>query len=390
MKRRQFITTSAGFAAGALCPLTAIAGSPAFLDDPYYDNKVVRVYDPEITDYRFGGTEVYWRSLKPDVLRRMLNNALLNLTKARDIPEAWKLILQGAATGSLNDSKVAIKVNFNNTIRDINLTLNNSPLMLATLAKSLMSAGIQEDHISFFDCSRPFPETYKNEVRSFGLPELGLFGRGDHLPESGQTIFLSDNEGYPRDGKPAEQYPVPAILTEADFLLNLHLVKIHQTGVTGAMKNLFGISKIVGFYMHHPDTIPFQRGNQLTDISLNEEIRKRARLNIAEFIFGGHTPDTIDRFTNEDFYPRGIPASLILSRSPFYHDTVLYDFIRAEYLTCAPVLERFHSMGPDLWLKNAANRFFGWNYERASYNESKLTDGPRRDLYYKNIDYITI
>lgn len=47
-----------------------------------------------------------------------------------------------------------------------------------------------------------------------------------------------------------------------------------------------------------------------------------SRLNKAEFIFEGHSPDTIDKFENNLFLPDGKPSSLIVSRSQFFHDTI--------------------------------------------------------------------
>ncbi len=394
MKRRQFIAASAGLTAGAICPAPLLATGRFFqtgsLPEPYADNRVIRVYDPKVSGFDFGASEVYWKAIDPAVLEEMLHRGIREVSGTGKVKQAWRLILNGNETESLAGKSIAVKVNFNNTGRDIDRTLNNSPVMLAALAKSLVSAGVQEEDISFFDCSRPFPETFRQAVRSAGLSRVKLAGKGDGLSESGKTIFLSDNAGFPRDGKPTEQYPIPQIMIDSDFLINLHLVKIHQAGVTGAMKNLFGISEIVGFYMHHRDTVPFEKGRHLSDISLNREIRNRARLNIAEFIFGGHTPDTIDRFTNEAFFPGGRPSSLVLSRSPFYHDTVLYDFLRAEYLTCLPVLTRFHTMGPDTWLQNAAGCHLPWKYERGVFTEAMKPGRPGMELAYQQLKYISI
>jgi hypothetical protein len=163
-----------------------------------------------------------------------------------------------------------------------------------------------------------------------------------------------------------------------------------MTGVTGAMKNLFGIAKNVGFYMHYNATKEFTIGNHLPDISLSPEIKDRARLNIGEFIFGGHTPDTIDRFTNDEFFPNGIPGSLIVSRSPFYHDTVLYSFIKAEYETCVPVLKRFKEIGPDTWLKNSSEKYSAWKYEKCKYVQRNKKEKPIMDLSFSEINYISV
>lgn len=393
MKRRDFILKTTAVAANAMLigSLKARASqSPVWEPDPYSDTRVVRVYQPEVSDFHFEESVIYWKRLNEEVLSRMFARGLFGITGHSEASEAWGLILTGKTIQDLTDKKIAIKVNFNNTGRDINTTLNNSPAMMSVLAKSLISAGVKEENICFFDCSRPFPDVFKDELKKYKLGKLQLTGSQTPFNPSDKTILLTDNKGQLRDGRQVERFPVPQLLIESDYLLNLHLVKIHQTGVTGAMKNLYGIAERPGFYVHHQGPRPFEYGNHLPDISLDPEIRSRARLNIAEFLFGGHTPDTIDKFTNEGFFPGGKPSSMIMSRSPFYHDTVLYSFIRAEYQTCAGVLKRFGEIGPDTWLRNSGKKCEDWKYETAGFTRSNQENKPEWDLSFRNIGYYTI
>jgi hypothetical protein len=394
MKRRKFILASASLTAYGLLSKKALgellAPQPESISEPYDDNKVVRVYDRRVSSHDFAGNTVYWKTIDVGVLRQMLAKSLTEISGEKVEAKAWRKILAGTEKADLSGKKIAIKVNFNNTIRDVHTTLNNSPAMMGVLAQSLLAAGMGQERICFFDCSRPFPEDFRKEVRQYHLDQISMLGAGDALPESGQTIFLSDNHGFPRDGKPTDQYPIPQCLMDADYLLNLHLVKIHMPGVTGAMKNLFGLAKNVAFHMHNGATKEFTVSNHLPDISLSPEIKKRARLNLAEFIFGGHSPDTIDPFTNEKFSPAGRPASLIVSRSPFYHDTVLYGFIKAEYETCVPVLKRFQTLGPDAWLKNSAARYPAWKYDQAAFVPNQARGWPPMDLAFSKVNYVSI
>jgi hypothetical protein len=394
MKRREFIIASAGLTAYGLLPGGALARELTADDhgwpEPYDDTKVVRVYDPHVSNYQFGGETIPWKTINQAVLAQMLAKTLLEISGEKSEAEAWKKILADTAGAKLTDKRIVVKVNFNNTIRDLHATLNNSPAMITALAQSLAGAGFQQQNICFFDCSRPFPQEFKAAVRQNRLEQVLLLGKGDPLPASDQAIFLSDNRGLEQAGKPVDKFPIPQCLIDANYLVNVHLVKIHMTGVTGAMKNLFGLQQDVAFYMHRPGVKGFVQGFQLPDISLNEQIRKRARLNIAEFIFGGHTPDTLDKFTNEAFFPGGLPASLIVSRSPFYHDTVLRAFIEAEYETCVPVLTRFQTIGPDQWLRNSAARYPAWKFDHASHPEAKREDRPRKDLAFAQVNYVSI
>jgi hypothetical protein len=397
MNRREFIVASIGLSAISLVPDfvkadNLSAKSSAFSLEPYSDNKVVRVYNPSVSDFDFSEAQVYWKTINQDVLSKMLSKSLFEISGEKNEAKAWKMILAGNKKAQLVDKKVSIKVNFNNTGKNIYKTLNNSPAMLIVLAKSLTEAGLQQKNISFFDCSRPFPAEIKKIVNDANLPEVVMVGKNDNLQVSDKTIFLSDLKGVLRDGKPTDQYPIPQCLIDADYLINLHLVKMHYPGVTGAMKNLFGIASDVAFHMHQKGPVSFQIGNYMADISLNEEIKKRARLNIAEFVVGGHTPNSFDKFENEAFFPNGRPSSLIVSRSPFYHDAILYGFIKAEYEAANPdnLRKDMNTIGSDKWLVNAAAAYSGWKLDHATFVEGKGANYPKMDLKSKSINYITI
>lgn len=241
MKRREFLAATAGFTALGMLPIVSHSSDDSKSSDEslepeaYDDNKVVRVYDPRVASYDFSGADIYWKTIDADVLKQMLIQSLSEISGEKSETKAWKMILAGSRKADLSGKKVAVKVNFNNTIRDVKTTLNNSPAMISVLTRSMMEAGIPEENISFFDCSRPFPEEFKQEVRSLGLSKVVMRGKTDGLPVSEKTIFLSDNKSFIREGKPTDQYPIPQLLIDADYLLNLHLVKMHSPGVTGAI-----------------------------------------------------------------------------------------------------------------------------------------------------------
>jgi len=397
MKRREFINKTALMAGVGMMatylPVEAVFAAEkrtAFPVQAYDDNRVVRVYDRRAVNYDFSGYQTYWRAIDPVVLRAMLAKSLSEISGESSEEKSWKKILGGNKSADLSARKSVVKVNFNNTIRDINTTLNNSPAMMCVLVESLLKAGLKQENICLFDCSRPFPDDFKKLIRGQGLEQVVMMGKTDSIPVSKETVFLPDNQGHLRDGKPTDHYPLPQCLLDADYLINLHLVKIHYPGVTGAMKNLFGLSEEVGFYMHLPAVKGFPENHNLPDLSLDENIKQRARLNIAEFLFGGLTPDTVDKFTNAEFFPDGLPCSLVVSRSPFYHDSVLYDFIRAEYQTCVPLLKRFKAIGPDTWLQNSASRYEPWKYEHAQFVNSTTSGLPPKDLAFGKIDYVSI
>ena len=391
LTRREWLQMTSLAAVSSLLPRNLLGGVLPVIDKPYDCNRVVRVYDAQVSDYDFSDSATFWDRIDTGRLQKMLRASILKLSRKGSEKEAWDVILAGGKRDDLASKRVAVKVNFNNTIQPLEPSLNNTPAMMTVIARSLIGAGVREDHITFFDPSRPFPELFKQKIRDAGLKSVNLLGNKDNIAESDKMIRLTDNAGHMRDGKSTEFMPIPQLVIDADCLINLHLVKVHYSGVTASMKNLVGLAPDVGFFMHNKGLPDFTNAFQLVDITLNDEIKKRSVLNIAEFIYGGHSPNSIDKFTDPDFFPSGRPSSIIVSRSPFYQDIVCYDFIRAEYLSVDPaqMLPQYKKQGSDQWLRNGTLRYPEWKFEQAGfvYDKEKL---PHGELKYENIDYLSI
>jgi len=91
----------------------------------------------------------------------MLDKTLKTLSDENKVNKAWNKVLTGLPNGKIQGKKVIVKVNFNNTIRDINTVLNNSPAMIMALAQSLIDAGISESNITIFDHHDNFQRNLK-------------------------------------------------------------------------------------------------------------------------------------------------------------------------------------------------------------------------------------
>lgn len=65
MKRREFILASAIISAYVFLPKISFGRSllqgESFIAKAYDDNRVVRVYDPKVSDYNFGGESIYFQ-----------------------------------------------------------------------------------------------------------------------------------------------------------------------------------------------------------------------------------------------------------------------------------------------------------------------------------------
>jgi Domain of unknown function (DUF362) len=389
ISRRTFVKTSAtatafGVIANSLLPQRLLARETDLSPHPYDDKAVVRVYAPHVYNgtikqpWDSADNNYYWRNLDSEKLRGLLEQAILQITGAANPADAWRLILPKVSPSS----RVAVKVNMNNTDlprfqKDWMRRLLPDPIMIAVLAKSLGSVGIPETNITMFDRSRTFPEEFRKDIKA----DVKVVGKGQ-ISDSNLRIRMSDKGDY--------SFSIPDCVAEADYLISLHLIKNHSGGITGCHKNLFGLADNVAEFAHKPD---WTVNHQQRDIITNPTIQSKLKLVISEAIFTSlHGPDYLDLFSKPDFFPEGKMSSLIVSRSPFYHDAVLYDFMNLEK---TEKLDR--SIGSDRWLRNCC----GNNGGCASWREEVLGSGkivsaggklPPKDLAYDpaTLRYISI
>jgi len=363
---RDFVKTSVQAATGGLMvhplrPSELFTPVRRWEADGYNHKVVVRVYDPTVASAYTFGSQYYWRKFDITNIQTMLETGVIELSNTATLRDAWARILPGVSGAS----KVVVKINLNNTGREWKAAaLNTSPAMMIALTKSLNKAGVQNGNITFLDCSRYFPDEMKNDVLA-QCPGVQCVG--------GALAGSSATQDMPYGGR----YVIPHVVMDADFLLNCHLMKKHDGGHTGAIKNLFGMNADGKVSFAHRDP-GWMDGNQCKNIITNPEIRKRLKLCINEAILASKTPDTLDAFQFTDLFPKGRPSSLFLSRNPFFQDVVEWDFVRAE---CS----RFGGRPGDTitWLKNCVGSLPNWV---AAVESGVLVNGapglPPKDLSY--------
>jgi hypothetical protein len=375
--RRRFVGTSAQAAAAGLLARTALPSSLlAAVASPWeaegYNHKVVvRIYDPAVAaDYTFG-SPYYWRMFDTARLEAMLDAGIMQIASAATPEQAWKKILPGVS----RSSRIVVKANMNNTAREWKAAaLNTSPAMMIALTKSLNEAGIRNQNVTFLDCSRHIPDEMKADIWA-GAEGVQLVAG----PQSGSAAAQEMPYGGP--------YVIPQLVLDADFLISLHLMKKHDGGQTGAMKNFFGMKADGKVTFAHGDP-GWMDGPQIRGIVTHPEIRKRLKLCINEAVLAANSPDTLDQWNFGDLFPGGRPSSLFLSRNPFLQDVVGWDFVRAE---CSRFPCR---VGPSItWLKKCAGYLPSW--QEAAIESGVLAQGaqgmPQKDMHYDPalVEYIS-
>lgn len=365
--RRNFVGTSAQAAAAGLLVHAPQASMPFGAVSPWEadgDNHkvVVRVYNADVASAYSFGSPYYWRKFDTSRIQSMLETGLNELSSTTAPQDAWARILPGVSVVS----KIVVKVNLNNTGREWKAAaLNSSPAMMIALTKSLNKVGVRNGNITFLDCSRPFPDEMKNDLLA-QCPGVRCAG--------GAQAGSSATQDMPYGGP----YVIPQLVMDADFLLSCHLMKKHDGGHTGAIKNLFGLKADGKVTFAHGDP-GWMDGNQCKSIITNQEIKKRLKLCINEAILAAKTPDTLDAYEFTDLFPDGRPSSLFLSRNPFFQDVVAWDFVRAECsrFTC-------RTGNSITWLKNCAGCLPNW--EASAVESGVLVNGaagmPPKDMSY--------
>jgi hypothetical protein len=375
--RRKFVGTSAQAAAAGLLARTALppnllaAVASPWEADGYNHKVVVRIYDPAVAaNYSFG-TPYYWRTFDTARLEAMLDAGIMQIASAKTPQQAWQKILPGVSASS----RIVVKANLNNTAREWKAAaLNTSPAMMIALAKSLNKAGVRNENLTILDCSRYIPDEMKADVWA-GAPGVQLVGG----PQPASAAVQEMPYGGP--------YVIPQVVLDADYLISSHLMKKHDGGQTGAMKNFFGMKADGKVTFAHGEPAWFH-GHQIRGIVTHPELRKRLKLCINEAVLSANSPDTLDAWTFGDLFPDGRPSSLILSRNPFLQDVVGWDFVRAE---CSRFPCR---VGPTIaWLKNCAGYVPAW--QEAAIESGVFVDGapgmPPKDMRYDPalVEYIS-
>jgi hypothetical protein len=376
MTRRDFVETSAQAAAAgllvhALRPLELFGAVSPWEADSYNHKVVVRVYDPAVASAYTFGSQYYWRKFDTAKIQSMLETGVMELSNTATPQDAWARILPGVSGAS----KIVVKINLNNTAKEWKAAaLNTSPAMMIALTKSLNKAGVQNGNITFLDCSRPFPDEMKNDLLA-QCPGVQCAGGA----QAGSSAIQDMPYGGP--------YVIPQRVMDADFLLNCHVMKKHDGGHTGAIKNLFGMKADGKVSFAHRDP-GWMDGNQCNSIITNPEIKKRLKLCINEAILAAKTPDTLDAYQFTDLFPDGKPSSLFLSQNPFFQDVVEWDFVRAE---CSRFTGR--PGNTVTWLKNCAGSLPNW--AAAAVESGVLVNGaaglPPKDMSYNPalLEYIS-
>lgn len=323
-------------------PTPTPTSTPKVTQPPPASARVVHVRHTSVTNWT-GSPYAYWNYVNQTKVNLMVEQGLKTLTGQSNLVNAWQVLLPNYVQGQ----GIAIKVNFNNTMQMAcgNETgqINALPQLVIALIGGLKARGVAESDIKIYDgVNRIFPPYFINAIHS-QYPNVQLFHAC--ADDSHKVTYNSSNPSATVQFSPPSGVPSPAsqkiadVLVNATYLINIPIMKNHScAGITLAFKNHFGtISNPGGVHSH----VFFNDGcgggfysnySPLVDIYKNSNIRNKTILTVGDGIFGclgsedGYPSFWINTFGQGEF-----PKSLFFSRDPVAIDSVMADFLRAEY-----------------------------------------------------------
>jgi hypothetical protein len=266
--------------------------------------------------------------------------------------------------------RISLKVNLNNASVDPQVTTNRMdqtmPLVNAVLAHLVHGLAIPARHITLLDASRSFhPAIIKERCT---IPHVQWVDRTvAHRWDPDESV------AFTRDAPlPGGDFWMPRAYTGADHIINLCLMKNHDCGITGAMKNHFGS-------IPSPRCLHEEMGDRsyIADVCNTPSIRDKVRINIADALFANwHNNVWAPRPWTT--FPEESPNSLLLSTDPVALDSVMLDHIIAE-------VDTLGGAAPD-WLRhNVAHHGF-LEYAMDHHGLGVHEHRPYRRIDYREIE----
>lgn len=273
LARRELLSS---FAAAAVTPLAARAASTKLGIPGPFPGRVIAIEHPGA---------VIGRQYQRDAIRRMLDRGMMELTQAPSPQEAWRFFFDPSDVVGLKLNPVGRPA------------VISAPEVVQGIIDGIRSAGVPAKNIVAYD-------RYHNEFLDAGFDKW--------LPEGVRWTAASeklhptqlDMEGYdrdqfvemplvlpkqdPRDAHNRRSYLSKFITTQVNKLVNLSLVKHHQSaGVTGALKNLsHGLVNNVS--RSHPTPTLNTCGTFIPTIVDHAIIRRKSVLNIMDGVLAAY------------------------------------------------------------------------------------------------------
>ncbi|MFC1854038.1 DUF362 domain-containing protein [candidate division CSSED10-310 bacterium] len=323
--------------------------------------RVVWVREPAATDWD-GEEDYWWQDVHTDpvIVHDMLNKAIKGYTDTSDLVEAWAKMFRhfnlkkgkgDVGYNSLQNEKIVIKANMvtcHFILDTVDPTtcqkteylnqIDASPQLIHALLWHLVHVvKVKQSNIAVGDTQIIFPNQWYDYLRA-DFPEVVYY---DHEGHCGRTAALKSDDTFIHFSAPGGVAPeaIPTIFAQADYLINLAVLKGHGAGVTLCAKNHYGslyrIPVEAGYYDLHlslPSSRP-GRGEYRANVDLMgcAHLGGKTILYLIDGLYGGYFAHATPYKWKMSPFNNDWPSSLFLSMDPVAIDSVAYDFLLAEW-----------------------------------------------------------
>ena len=332
ISRREFLKNGVYIGAGALGYSYSLRKPISYAYTPgVTGNRVVWVHDVNATFWD-GITGYYGSYVDQEEVNAMIDRGIKELTGSSNTVSAWQQIIPNYSAGK----KIAIKVNMNNcwnlsNCSDINIDALPQPVN--GIIAGLKSIGVLESDIYVMEPSKLLPSR-------FGDPILALYPNvliWDAYGTYGHAVTMnsSDPSLVIHHSSPIADSHLPDQFLDIIYFMNMPILKGHSdsAGVTFTFKNNFGlfwsISKFHPYCYIYSPNYSYDK-NPLHDIYLNPHVKDKTVLIVADALFGHRRTNAGPPQVWNTFGGK-FPNSFFLSTDPVAVDSVMYDFLNAEY-----------------------------------------------------------
>lgn len=345
-----------------------------------------------------GITGRWWDENNIDLplLENMYSNSLMALTGKKNEKSAWDNIFKyfnrtngRGDRGYQKGEKIAVKINLNNTYKvdDDDNDIDQSPQSTIALLKQLTeNAGVPEECIVLYDATigwktRAIPDRLYKPVHQLFPSVRWMSAEGATNIEAADWI---ENAISYTDTTVTLGTMLPRAVVEADYLINLALLKGHEiTGVTLCAKNHFGSIPFPA-KMHGSTTVSQMKGKEgdysaYVDLMGSPNLGKKTLLYIVDGLYGMQTNVGAPKPERDKWKTLGgeWSSSLFMSLDPVAIESVCLDFLYSEFghnlgFSGAPQFPKGSATNCDNYLKEAAK---GYNDKFGKYRPNGIETG---------------
>lgn len=377
--------------------LSLTPNSPIGEGKGIFPGRVVWMRDTTVAKWD-GKTGRWWDEGGIDLsaLEKMYDKSVKALVGTNNVRTAWEKIfkhhnesLGRGKRGYKPGEKIAIKINLNNTyqVNDEDNDIDQSPqATIAILRQLTEKAGVPEECIIIYDATigwkpRAIPDRLYRPIHRLFPNVRWMSAEGSDGIEAADWV---ENAITYTDTTVSLGTVLPRAVVEADYLINMALLKGHEiTGVTLCAKNHFGSIPFPA-RMHGSTTVSQMKGKDgdysgYVDLMGSPNLGKKTLLYIVDGLYGMQTnvgspkPERDKWKTLDDYWS----SSLFISMDPVAIECVCLDFLYSEFgenlgFSGAPQFPKGSSVNCDNYLKEAAK---GYNNKFGDYRPNGIKTG---------------